>query len=201
MQARWSGRWFRRVFPLPALLAALLAGVPQLGAQEEPEEDSGASWRTSYFPYLSGKANDGPVVSARIRYWQPAEYEARTTYTAALDGATGVELPGHPLRRGPVPGARPVEGLAARRVRGRRAAGPLRLLRAGQRYRARSRPGGRRDAVPLPGAPHPLRRHGRGHPADPWSVPGGAPGRPGRGPVHHPAGPVALPQRLRGGQG
>ncbi len=94
MQARWSGRWFRRVFPLPALLAALLAGVPQLGAQEEPEEDSEASWRTSYFPYLSGKANDGPVVSARIRYWQPAEYEARTTYTAALDGATGVSFRG-----------------------------------------------------------------------------------------------------------
>ena len=59
-----------------------------LSAQDSDEEDSGSPWRLSYFPYLSGGANDGPMISARVRYWQPAEYEARNTYTAALDGAS-----------------------------------------------------------------------------------------------------------------
>ncbi len=71
----------------------LLVRAPRLAAQEE-ESQSQSPWRTSYFPYLSGKANDGPVFSARIRYWQPAEYEARTTYTAALDAAAGVSFRG-----------------------------------------------------------------------------------------------------------
>ena len=72
---------------LPALLALAAAGAPALAAQESEEDDSGPPWRTSYFPYFSGMANDGPVISARIRYWQPAPYEAQTTYPAALDGA------------------------------------------------------------------------------------------------------------------
>jgi outer membrane protein assembly factor BamA len=86
----------RRRFPralLPFALLALARG-PALAAQESEDGESGSPWRTSYFPYLSGLANDGPVISARIRYWQPAEYEARTTYTAALDGATGVSFRG-----------------------------------------------------------------------------------------------------------
>jgi Omp85 superfamily domain len=93
MQARNTGRRFTRAWLLPALLALLLAGAPALAAQEDNGE-SQSPWRTSYFPYLSSKANDGPVISARIRYWQPAAYEARTTYTAALDGAAGVSFRG-----------------------------------------------------------------------------------------------------------
>ena len=79
---------------LPALLALAAAGAPALAAQEIEEDDSGPPWRTSYFPYFSGMANDGPVISARIRYWQPAPYEAQTTYTAALDGAAGTSFRG-----------------------------------------------------------------------------------------------------------
>jgi outer membrane protein assembly factor BamA len=48
----------------------------------------------SYFPYLSGGYNDGPLISLRARYWQPAEYEARNTYRAAVDAATGFTLRG-----------------------------------------------------------------------------------------------------------
>jgi outer membrane protein assembly factor BamA len=76
------------------MLAPLLIRAPLLAAQESEDSDPRSPWRTSYFPYLSGKANDGPVISARIRYWQPAVYEARTTYTAALDGAAGVSFRG-----------------------------------------------------------------------------------------------------------
>ena len=92
MQAGSTRRRFSRVL-LPALLAPLLLRAPALAAQDEAGE-SRSPWRTSYFPYLSGKANDGPVISARIRYWQPAEYEAPTTYTGALDGAAGVSFNG-----------------------------------------------------------------------------------------------------------
>ena len=76
-----------------ALLPALLARAPQLAAQDD-EGEHRSPWRLSYFPYISGMANDGPVISARARYWQPASYEARTTYTAALDAAAGVSFRG-----------------------------------------------------------------------------------------------------------
>ncbi|MBA3893622.1 MAG: BamA/TamA family outer membrane protein [Gemmatimonadales bacterium] len=93
MQARPTGPR-RRLTLLAALLALALGAAPALAAQEDADRDPGSPWRTSYFPYVSGMANDGPVISARIRYWQPAPYEARTTYTAALDGAAGVSFRG-----------------------------------------------------------------------------------------------------------
>jgi hypothetical protein len=57
-------------------------------------ESAAASWRLSYFPYLSGGVNDGPVISARARYWRPAEYEARWTADAALNAGAGFTLRG-----------------------------------------------------------------------------------------------------------
>ena len=94
MQARPTGRRFRRILLLSALLASSLARAPVLAAQEEDDGEYDSPWRTSYFPYLSGLANDGPVLSARLRYWQPAPYEARATYTGALDAATGISFRG-----------------------------------------------------------------------------------------------------------
>jgi outer membrane protein assembly factor BamA len=67
------------------------AGRPQ---PESTEKEPGAPWRTSYFPYLSGAANDGPALVGRIRYWQPAEYEARVTTTAALSLDAGLTTRG-----------------------------------------------------------------------------------------------------------
>jgi Omp85 superfamily domain len=87
---RWRGA---RALLFAALLPALLARVPTLAAQDE-ESEHRSPWRLSYFPYISGKANDGPVLSARARYWQPAPYEARTTYTGALDVAAGASFQG-----------------------------------------------------------------------------------------------------------
>jgi len=94
MQARPNGPRRPLVLPLVLLALAALAGAPVLTAQEAEDRDPGSPWRTSYFPYISGMANDGPVISARVRYWQPAPYEARTTFTAALDGATGISFRG-----------------------------------------------------------------------------------------------------------
>ena len=78
-----------------ARLLLLLGLLPAaLAAQEEAEPEYSPPWRLSYFPYLSGGANDGPVLSARLRYWQPAEYEDRVTARAALDVAAGLSPQG-----------------------------------------------------------------------------------------------------------
>jgi outer membrane protein assembly factor BamA len=75
---------------LPAML--LLAIASSLAAQEDAPRRS--RWRLSYFPYISGGANDGPVFSGRLRYWQPAAYEDRVTARAALDVAAGLSPQG-----------------------------------------------------------------------------------------------------------
>ena len=93
MPAR-SHWWFRALL-LAVLLPAGLARVPVLAAQDEAEHAT--PWRLSYFPYIAGMANDGPAYFLRARYWQPAEYEARNTYTAALDGAVGATSEGSRL--------------------------------------------------------------------------------------------------------
>ncbi|HET7469038.1 MAG TPA: hypothetical protein VFJ81_05150, partial [Gemmatimonadales bacterium] len=69
----------------PAGRAAPQPQQPEPGAQQR-----GARWRTSWFPYLTGGANDSPVLAFRVRHWQPADYEARSTYTAALNGDAGI---------------------------------------------------------------------------------------------------------------
>ncbi|MGH7536499.1 MAG: BamA/TamA family outer membrane protein, partial [Gemmatimonadales bacterium] len=65
------------------------ARVPE---EPEPRETrrSESPWRTSYFPYLTGGANDGPVLTFRVRYFQPAAYEDRTTYTGAFTADAGI---------------------------------------------------------------------------------------------------------------
>lgn len=70
---------------IPALLL-LLVWAQRGVAQEE----SGIPWRTSYFPYLSGGTNDGPVLNFRVRYSQAAEYEDRVTANAALNLEAGI---------------------------------------------------------------------------------------------------------------
>jgi outer membrane protein assembly factor BamA len=76
------------------LLLLLLLPAAVAAQEEESEPEYSPPWRLSYFPYLSGGANDGPVLSARLRYWQPAEYEDRVTARAALDVATGLSPQG-----------------------------------------------------------------------------------------------------------
>lgn len=77
---------------LPLLTAVLWAG--RLGAQEVEERPRGTPWRTSYFPYLTGGTNDGPVFAFRVHYWQPAEYEDRVTANGALTADAGVTFRG-----------------------------------------------------------------------------------------------------------
>ena len=77
--------------------APLRAQVPEAAQPPEPppetvrpEAEPAARWRTSWFPYLSGGANDTPVLSFRLRHWQAADYEQRSTYTAALNVDAGI---------------------------------------------------------------------------------------------------------------
>jgi outer membrane protein assembly factor BamA len=58
------------------------------------EKEPQTPWRTSYFPYLIGAANDGPALVARLRYWQPASYEDRVTSTAAFNVEAGITTRG-----------------------------------------------------------------------------------------------------------
>src|SRR5262245_21692699 len=89
---------------VPRLLAAQITDstkaprvTPDSVAAIEPASRQPAKaerWRTSYFPYLAGGANDSPVFSFRVRHWQPAEYEARSTYTAVFNADAGIASKG-----------------------------------------------------------------------------------------------------------
>ena len=72
------------------MLVPLLIQTSTLLAQESDDDSEYQSpWRLSYFPFISAGDNDGPLISMRARYFQPAEYEARNTYVAAADAAVG----------------------------------------------------------------------------------------------------------------
>jgi outer membrane protein assembly factor BamA len=74
---------------VPWVMLALLC-AERLQGQVSEEPESGIPWRTSYFPYLSGGSNDGPVLAFRVRHWQAAEYEDRVTANAALNLEAGI---------------------------------------------------------------------------------------------------------------
>ena len=79
------------------LLVLLLPTVvwgSQLAAQDTDERPRDTPWRTSYFPYLNGGTNDGPVFAFRVHHWQPAEYEDRVTANGAFTADAGVTLRG-----------------------------------------------------------------------------------------------------------
>lgn len=72
---------------------AVMAGImllPSIVGAQQPEHDGGPPWRTSWFPFVTGPSNDGPLVTLRLRRWQPAPYEARTTFTGAFDAGVGI---------------------------------------------------------------------------------------------------------------
>jgi hypothetical protein len=51
-------------------------------------------WALSYFPYITGLSNDGPLIAARVRYWKPAAYEDLVTTKAALELNAGIGFRG-----------------------------------------------------------------------------------------------------------
>jgi outer membrane protein assembly factor BamA len=59
-----------------------------------PQTNTDVPWRTSYFPYLSGLSNDGPLVSFRIRRSQAAPYEERVTARAYAQLDLGIGFRG-----------------------------------------------------------------------------------------------------------
>jgi hypothetical protein len=90
-----------------AALACCLALVPPLKAQDSTEVDltdpmavdtswtnTDLPWRLSYFPYLTGLSNDGPLLAARVRYWKPAAYEDLVTTKAELELNAGIGFRG-----------------------------------------------------------------------------------------------------------
>ena len=59
-----------------------------------PQTNTDVPWRTSYFPYLSGLSNDGPLISFRIRRSQAAPYEERVTARAYAQLDLGIGFRG-----------------------------------------------------------------------------------------------------------
>lgn len=51
-------------------------------------------WLLSYYPLVGGGLGGGPVVVARVRYFQPSPYEERSTYRADLTVEGGLGLHG-----------------------------------------------------------------------------------------------------------
>lgn len=49
-----------------------------------------APWQLSYFPYLTGGSNDGPMLAWRMRWNKPAEYEDRVTSVAEVSLDAGI---------------------------------------------------------------------------------------------------------------
>src|SRR3954468_22015926 len=79
---------------LGTLALGLVVLAARLNAQAQDSGSTKLPWRTSYFPYITGGANDNPVLAFRIRHWQPAEYEARVTTSGALTGDVGIASKG-----------------------------------------------------------------------------------------------------------
>lgn len=83
---------------LPAACAAVLwLSVAASGHAQVAEPgltNTDVPWRTSYFPYLSGLSNDGPLISARIRRSQAAPYEERVTARAFVQLDAGIGFRG-----------------------------------------------------------------------------------------------------------
>jgi hypothetical protein len=59
-----------------------------------PTFDASAPWLLSYFPYLTGGANDAPTVAFRARYWRPADLDDRVTQLVSLTADAGVSFRG-----------------------------------------------------------------------------------------------------------
>jgi outer membrane protein assembly factor BamA len=83
----------------PGLAAAAtallsLAGAGRSFGQEPGQTNLDVPWRTSYFPYLSGLSNDGPLISGRVRHSQAAPYEERVTARAFLQFDAGIGFRG-----------------------------------------------------------------------------------------------------------
>jgi hypothetical protein len=84
--------------PGVAAAVALCLLAPPLQAQDSTEVDltdplaedttwtnTDVPWLLSYFPYITGLSNDGPLLAFRMRYWKPAPYEDRVTSKAAVE--------------------------------------------------------------------------------------------------------------------
>jgi len=74
----------------PEDTTAVAAADTSAAVAQDTVDHYSPPWGLSYYPYLTGGANDGPVLAARVRYSQPAEYEARYTTNASLTGDAGI---------------------------------------------------------------------------------------------------------------
>ena len=87
----WSARLAAQVPDSPEPSDTTLPGdITETSGTTGGEAQPKTPWRTSYFPYLTGGPNDGPVLAFRVHYFQPAEYEDRVTTNAAFTGEAGI---------------------------------------------------------------------------------------------------------------
>jgi outer membrane protein assembly factor BamA len=49
-------------------------------------------WRLSYYPYFTGGGGEGILLAARVRFWQPAEFEDRVTARGSISLDVGANF-------------------------------------------------------------------------------------------------------------
>lgn len=83
---------------LACMASPLAAQEPEVTPPPEVLADSlppsEYPWLVSYFPYVAGGLGGGPVLAARLRYFQPAPYSERQTYRAEAVAEVGIGLHG-----------------------------------------------------------------------------------------------------------
>ena len=92
----------RAWFVLPLLLGVTASAAiaqergvtPPAAVVVESLPPSDYPWLLSYYPLVGGGLGGGPVVVARVRYFQPSPYEERSTYRADLTVEGGLGLHG-----------------------------------------------------------------------------------------------------------
>ena len=92
----------RARFVLPLLLGVTASAAtaqergvtPPAAVVVESLPPSDYPWLLSYYPLVGGGLGGGPVVVARVRYFQPSPYEERSTYRADLTVEGGLGLHG-----------------------------------------------------------------------------------------------------------
>lgn len=97
-----------------AFAAAQEPGVtPPPAVLPDTVPPSGYPWLLSYFPYIAGGVGGGPVAVARVRYFQPSPFQARSTYRADVTADLGIGFHGSRFARVQFRAPRPSEPFRA----------------------------------------------------------------------------------------
>ncbi len=68
--------------------------TPPVAPADSQLTNTDVPWRTSYFPFITGLTNDGPLIAFRVRRFKAAPYEDRIVSRAAYEFDAGIGFRG-----------------------------------------------------------------------------------------------------------